>query len=153
MIPYVTSYIHFNRCRCRGGDRLKKDCYALRQLRNGLCTVCVPFKRVNGQDNIYKCLWTGYGSRCQAHQFEWRTATLLGFSHSKVSRVYQEWSTIQRTSSQLDITVGSSGVNMGQHPCGTLSKHSSVHALMLFWGQKGCNKVLGSFSKCFVHCI
>jgi hypothetical protein len=43
----------------------------------------------------------------------------LGFS--TVSCVYQEWSTTQRTSSQLDTTVGSIGVNMGQHSCGTLS--------------------------------
>ena len=33
--------------------------------------------------------------------------------HTKVSRVYQEWYTTQRTSSQLDTTVGSIGVNMG----------------------------------------
>uniref|UniRef100_A0A673YEK7 Vacuolar protein sorting 13 homolog C n=1 Tax=Salmo trutta TaxID=8032 RepID=A0A673YEK7_SALTR len=33
-----------------------------------------------------------------------RTATLLGFSHSTVSCLYQEWSTTQRTSSQLDTT-------------------------------------------------
>jgi hypothetical protein len=42
-----------------------------------------------------------------------RTAMLLGFSHSTVSRVCQEWSTTQRTSSQLDTTVGSIAVNMG----------------------------------------
>ena len=36
-----------------------------------------------------------------------RTATLLGFSHSTVSRVYQEWFITQRTSSQLDTTKGS----------------------------------------------
>uniref|UniRef100_A0A4W5QIJ2 Kinesin family member 3A n=1 Tax=Hucho hucho TaxID=62062 RepID=A0A4W5QIJ2_9TELE len=35
-----------------------------------------------------------------------RTATLLCFSHSTVSWVYQGWSTSQRTSSQLDTTVG-----------------------------------------------
>jgi hypothetical protein len=50
-----------------------------------------------------------------------RTATLMGFSSTTVSRVYQEWSTAQRTSSQLDTTVGIIGVNMGQHPCGMLS--------------------------------
>ena len=41
-------------------------------------------------------------------------------SRLTVSRVYQEWSTTQRTPSQLDTTVGSIGVNMGQHPCGIL---------------------------------
>ena len=39
-----------------------------------------------------------------------KTATLLGFSHLAVSCVYQEWSTTQRTSSQLDTTVGTIGV-------------------------------------------
>ena len=37
-------------------------------------------QRVNGQDNIFKCLWTGYGSTCQVHWFVSRTATLVGFS-------------------------------------------------------------------------
>jgi hypothetical protein len=54
-----------------------------------------------------------------------------------VSRVYEEWSTTQRTSSQLDKTVGSIGVNMGQHPCGTPSTPCRGHELRLFWGQKG----------------
>ena len=45
-----------------------------------------------------------------------RTSTLLGFSCSTVSRVYQELSTTQRKSSQLT-TVGSIGINIGQHPC------------------------------------
>jgi hypothetical protein len=56
-----------------------------------------------------------------------RTATLLGFSRSTVSRVYQEWSTSQRPSSQLDTNVGRIGVNIGQHPCGTLSTPCRVH--------------------------
>jgi hypothetical protein len=45
-----------------------------------------------------------------------RTAKLLGFSRSTVSRVYQECYTTQSTSSQLDTTLGTNGVNMGQHP-------------------------------------
>jgi hypothetical protein len=53
-----------------------------------------------------------------------RTATLLYCSHSRtVSHVYQEWSTTQRTSSQLiNSTVGSIGVNMSKHHCGTPSQ-------------------------------
>ena len=49
-----------------------------------------------------------------------RTGKPLGFSCSTVSCVYQEWSTTQRTSSLLDTTVGSIGVNMGQNAFGTL---------------------------------
>jgi hypothetical protein len=98
----------------------------LRQLRHGLC-MCA-FQRVNGKNNRLKFLWTGYGSRCQAHRFVSRTAMLLGFSSSTVSHVYQEWFTTQRTSSQLDTTVVSIGVNMGQHPCGMLSTPCRVHA-------------------------
>ena len=41
------------------------------------------------------------------HRFVSRAVTLLGFSRSTVSGVYQEWSTTQRTSSQLDTIVGS----------------------------------------------
>ena len=45
-----------------------------------------------------------------------------GFNpRSTVSRVYQEWSSTQIISSQLDTTVGSIGVNMGQHPSGMVS--------------------------------
>jgi hypothetical protein len=43
-------------------------------------------------------------------------------------RVYKEWTTTQRTSSQLDTTVGSIGFNMEQRPCGTLSTPYIVHA-------------------------
>ena len=94
--------------------------------------VCVPFRGC-------KCLWTGYGSRCQAHRFVSRTAMLLGFSRSKVSYVSQEWSTTQRTSSQLDTTVRSIEVNMSQHPCGTLLPLCSPcpDEIRLFWGQWG----------------
>ena len=55
--------------------------------------------------------------------------TGVSFSRSTVSCVYQEWFTIQRRFSELDTTVGSIGVNMGQHPCGTLSTPCRVHAL------------------------
>jgi hypothetical protein len=57
-----------------------------------------------------------------------RRTGLLGFSRATVSRVYQEWSTTQWRSRQLDTTVGSIGVIMGQHPCGMLSTPCRVHA-------------------------
>ena len=63
-----------------------------------------------------------------------RTAMLncnaAGFLMLNRFRVYQEWSTTQRTSSQLDTTVESIGVNMSQDLCGTLSTPCRVHALM-----------------------
>ena len=65
---------------CRWRDRLEKD---FKALWHGLC-MCST-QRVNGYEKIFKCLWTRYGSRCQAHRFVSRTATLLGFSSSIVS--------------------------------------------------------------------
>ena len=56
--------------------------------------VCA-IQRVNGQDKVFKCLWMGYGSRCQVHRFVSRSAMLLGFSCSTVSHVFQEWCTSQ----------------------------------------------------------
>ena len=76
----------------------------MRQWKHGLCICAIQM--VNGQDKTFKCLLMGYGNRCTAHRFVSRAATLLGFSHSTVSRVYPEWSTTQRTFSQLDTTVG-----------------------------------------------
>jgi hypothetical protein len=75
-----------------------------------------------------------------------RTATLLGFSHSTVSCVYQEWSTTQRRSSKLDTTVVSIGVKMGQYPCGTLLTHCRVHVQTnsgCSEGKRVCNSILG----------
>ena len=83
-------------------------------MRQVLCVCAI--QRVNQQDKIFKCLWTGYGSWGQEHQFVSRTATLLGFSCSTVSHVYQKWSTTQRTSSQLDTTVESIGVKWASIP-------------------------------------
>ena len=93
------------------------------------CTVCVPFRG-----------WMGKAKNGSA--FEWRmvvgarrtslsasrTAMVLGCSRSTASRMYREWATTQRTSCQLDTTVGSIEVNMGQHPCGKLSTPCRVHA-------------------------
>ena len=86
-------------------------------------------QRVNVQDKIFKCLWTGYGSRCRQNGLCQGLQCCWVFPSSTVSHVYQDWSTTQRTSSQLDTTVGSIGVKMGQHSCGTLSTPCRVHAL------------------------
>ena len=78
-----------------------------------------------------------------------RTAKLLGFSRSTVSRLYQEWSTTQMTTSQLDTTVGSIGGNLGQRPCGTLSTTYRVHAPTILGyseGKMGCNSIVGKGS-------
>ena len=111
--------------------------------------VCA-IQRVNGKDKILKCLWTGYGSRCQVHRFVSRTATLLGFSRSTVSCVYQEWTTTQWTSSQLDTTVWSIGVKMGHHPCGTRSTPCRVHALTNWGFSEGKRGVQLNIRKVFL---
>ena len=74
----------------------------------------------------------------------------VGFLRSTVSHVYQDWSTTPWASSQFDATVGSIGVNMGQHPCGTLSTPCSprLEELRLFWGLKG--EVLLNIRKVFL---
>ena len=102
---------------------------------HGLCVCAI--QRVNGQDKRCKSLWTGYGSGCQAHQCQ-ELHRCWGF-HTTVSRLCQDWSTTQRTSSQHDTTVGSIGVEMGQHPCGMLLTHCSrcTGEFRLFWGQRG----------------
>ena len=111
--------------------------------------VFVPFRGWMGQTKYLSAFEQGYGSRCQVHRFVSRTATLLGFSHSTVSCVYQEWSATQRISSQLDTAVGSDRVNMGQHPCGTLLTPCRVHAPsneICSEGKRGCNSILGRCS-------
>ena len=80
-----------------------------------VCTI----QRVNEQEKNAFELGMEVGARC-TNLCVSRTAILLGFPRSTVFRVHQKWPTTQKTSSQLDITMGSIGVNMGQHPCGTL---------------------------------
>ena len=98
------------------GNRLKKFLC--------MCTI----QRMNGQDKIFKCLWMGYGSRCQVHRFVSTTATLLGFSHwtvSCVSRMVQNPKDIQPT----------------WHNCG---KHWSQHGASI---PVECFQQLGKFQK------
>jgi hypothetical protein len=94
--------------------------------------VVCAIQRVNGQDNIFKCFWMGYGSRCQAHRFVSRTATLLGFltlnSFLCVSRMFHHPKDIQPT-------WHNSRKQWSQH--GPASLWSSCpNELRLFWGQK-----------------
>jgi hypothetical protein len=62
MIPYWCHLL--NLCRWRGEDRLKEGVFSLQTIET--CAI----QRVNWQDKRFKCLWKGYGSRCQAHRFE-----------------------------------------------------------------------------------
>jgi hypothetical protein len=82
--------------------------------------VCVPFRKWMGKTKYLSAFEWGIVVDAR-HTGLSRTATLLSSSRSTVSCVYQKCSTTQRTSSQLELTVGSIGVNMGQNPCGTLS--------------------------------
>jgi hypothetical protein len=66
--------------------------------------VCLPFRGGMGKTHFFNSLWTGYGSRCQ---WVWQELQHCCFSHA--------------TANQLDTTVGNIGVNMGDHPSGTLS--------------------------------
>ena len=107
--------------------------------------VCVPFRGWMGKTKNVCAFERGMvvGTRrtglCQE---------LLYFSPSTVSCVFQAWSTSQRTFSQLDTTVGSNGVNMGQHPVKASCRVHAPNDLRLFWGQmRGCNSILGRCSK------
>ena len=104
--------------------------------------VCVPFRVWEGKTKdlsaFERGMVVGAGTPvwvCQELQRCWV------FLHTQdVSRmVYQEWSTTQMTSSQLDTTVGSIGVSMGQHVCGILSIPLSPcpGQFRLFWMWKG----------------
>ena len=100
-----------NQCRWRGGDRLKKDVSALRQLRHRL-SMCT-FQRVSGQDNIFK--W----------QFECvKNCNGAGFftlnSFPSVLRTVHHPKDIQPIWHNR-------GVNMGQYPYGMLSTPCRVH--------------------------
>jgi hypothetical protein len=76
---------------------------------------CVLFRRGMGKTKYLSAFerCTVVGARHTAFQ-KYRTAF-----YAQQFPVCQKWSTTQRTSSQLDTTVGSIGVNMDQHPCGT----------------------------------
>jgi hypothetical protein len=76
--------------------------------------VCVPFIGSMGKTKYLGAFeWGMVESARHTDLSVSRNAMMLGFSHSTISCVYQEWSTIQRASSQLDTTVGSIGVNVG----------------------------------------
>ena len=77
---------------------------------------------------------------------------LLGFPHSRVSCVYQEWSTTQRTFSQLDATVGNIEASIGQNRCSAtyLRRIELIRLLIVACGMlsqsssmfNGCAKLL-----------
>jgi hypothetical protein len=78
--------------------------------------VCVPFRGWKRKTKDWSAFeWSMVVGARRTGLSVSITATVLGFSCSTVSHVYQEWP------SQLDTTVGSIGVNMGQNPCGMVS--------------------------------
>jgi hypothetical protein len=119
--------------------------------------VCVPFRGWLGKTKYLSAFEWGMvvGARGTGLSVS-RTATLLDFWCSTFSRLYQDWSSTQRTSSQLDTTVGSIGVNMGQHPCGMLSTPSSPCSdeLRLFLWQNGVQlNIRKVFLMFFLHSV
>jgi hypothetical protein len=113
----------------KGRRQVKEGCSSHETIETLIVSVC--HSEGEWAQKNWKKIWTRYGTRCQAQRFVSRTATLLLFSRPTVSRVYQERSTILRTSNQLDTTVGSIGFNMGQHLGGTLLTPCRVHARLL----------------------
>jgi hypothetical protein len=79
----------------------------LRQLRHGLCMCAI--QRVN----IFKCLSTGYGSRCHGRQFLLRTDTLLGFFYAQKfpvciktkDNLTQLWEALESTWASIPVKV------------------------------------------------
>ena len=99
--------------------------------------VCVPIRGWMGKRKDLSAFEQGMvvGARhtvwvCQELQRCW-------VFHNSFPCVYQEWSPTQRTSSQLDTTVGRIGVTVAQHPCGIFSTPCRVHA-QTNWG---CSEV------------
>ena len=110
--------------------------------------MCVPFRG----GKIFKCFWKGCGSRCQAHRFVSRTVTLLDFSFSTVSRVYQEWSTTQRTSSQVDTTVASRWASIPMK-CFWHLVESIAHRIETVLRAKGKVILYVLYTQCITHCL
>jgi hypothetical protein len=110
----------------KGGRQVKEGFLILETIETWMVWICVPFRGWMGRTKDRSGFERGMviGAR---HTGFWKTATLVGFSHSTVSRVYQVWSTTQPT------IVGSIGVNMGQHPCGMILIPCWVHSLTN-WG-------------------
>ena len=122
--------------------------------------VCVSaIQRVNGQDKRFKCVWTEYGSRCQAHRFECvKNCNGAGVftlnSFQCVSRI----PTSQRTSSQLwealESTWTSIPVERSQHLVESMP--GRIEAVLRAKGGGGCNwilrKVFLMFSILSVYC-
>ena len=117
--------------------------------------VCVPFRVWMGKTKYWSAFERGMVVGAERTGLSVpRTATLLGFSRSTVSHVYQEWSTTQRTSSQLDTTQRNIGVNTCHHPCGMILTPCRVHGPTKWGcseGKRGCNSILGWCSLCFIH--
>uniref|UniRef100_A0A8K9V5D7 Tc3 transposase DNA binding domain-containing protein n=1 Tax=Oncorhynchus mykiss TaxID=8022 RepID=A0A8K9V5D7_ONCMY len=94
---------------------------------------------LTGQDNDLSAFEWGYVGARRTGLGASRTATLLGFSHSTVSRVYQRRSTTQKTPKQrweaLESTWASIPVEHFQ------PKHRRCSEV-----KKGCNSILGRCS-------
>ena len=125
----------------KGRRQVKEGFLSLETIETWIVYVC--FSEGEWARQTFSVPLNGVCSRCQAPRFDCVKICNAAWFFTG-SHVYQEWFTAKRTSSQHDTTMGSVGVNMGQHPCGMLLTHCRVHTptnVNCSEGKSGCNSI------------
>ena len=81
MIPYWCHLLNpLQSVWMKGRRQVEKGLLSLETIESWIVYVCHSEGEWARHKIYCKCLWTGYGSRCQAHRFASRTEMQLGFS-------------------------------------------------------------------------